>query len=105
VRYDVTLDAWREQGKGAIGTTKRGVGPCYEDKVARRGVPLGAFRDPARLRELVGRAVADWTPIIEHLGDQPPSGDEVIAAIEPTRARILPMLVDSQSLVERAVRA
>ncbi|CAN5915215.1 adenylosuccinate synthase [soil metagenome] len=103
--YHVQVDGLREGKKNAIGTTKRGVGPCYEDKVARRGVPLGAFRDPVRLRELVGRAIADWTPIIQHLGDKPPSVDEVLAAIEPTRARILPMLVDSQALVERAVRA
>ena len=105
--YHVQVDGLREgEGKkNAIGTTKRGVGPCYEDKVARRGVPLGAFRDPARLRELVTRAIADWSPIIRHLGDTPPTVDEVLAIIEPTRARILPMLVDSQALVERAVRA
>jgi len=103
--YHVQIDGLREGKKNAIGTTKRGVGPCYEDKVARRGVPLGAFRDPARLRELVTRAIADWAPIIAHLGDRPPTVDAVLEAIEPTRARILPMLVDSQALVERAVRA
>ena len=106
--YHVLIDGLREKGKDAIGTTKRGVGPCYEDKVARRGIPLGAFRDPKRLRELVGRALADWAPIIQHLGggEVPvPSVDEVLAAIEPTRARIVPMLVDSQALVERTVRA
>jgi adenylosuccinate synthase len=106
--YHVLVDGLREKGKDAIGTTKRGVGPCYEDKVARRGIPLGAFRDPKRLRELLGRAIADWTPIIRHLGggDVPvPTVDETIAAIEEARVRILPMLVDSQALVERTVRA
>ncbi len=43
--YHVTVDKLRELKPGALGTTKRGVGPCYEDKVARRGVPLGALRD------------------------------------------------------------
>ena len=106
--YHVLIDGLREKGKDAIGTTKRGVGPCYEDKVARRGIPLGAFRDPKRLRELVARALSDWAPIFQHLGagEVPvPSVDDVLAAIEPTRARILPMLVDSQALVERTVRA
>jgi adenylosuccinate synthase len=77
------------------------------DKVARRGIPLGAFRDPKRLRELLARAIADWTPIIQHLGggDVPvPTVDETLAAIEATRERIIPMLIDSQSLVEAAVR-
>jgi adenylosuccinate synthase len=103
--YHVLVDGLREKGKSAIGTTKRGVGPCYEDKAARRGIPLGAFRDPKRLRELLARAIADWTPIIQHLGDSPPTVEEVMTLIEPTRERILPMLVDSQALVERAVRA
>jgi adenylosuccinate synthase len=105
--YHVLVDGLREKGKSAIGTTKRGVGPCYEDKVARRGIPLGAFRDPKRLRELLARAIADWTPIIRDLGageHAPPSVDEVMATIEESRARIVPMLVDSQALVERAVR-
>ena len=103
--YHVLVDGLREGMKNAIGTTKRGVGPCYEDKVARRGVPLGAFRDPARLRDLVGRAIGDWAPTIEALGGKTPSVDETIATIEPSIARILPMLIDSQALVERTVRA
>jgi adenylosuccinate synthase len=105
--YHVLVDGLREgEGKkNTIGTTKRGVGPCYEDKVARRGIPLGAFRDPQRLRAMVERALADWAPIIAHLGGSAPSVDAVLAAVEPTRERIIPMLVDSQALVERTVRA
>jgi len=102
--YHVTIDGLREQGKGAIGTTKRGVGPCYEDKIARRGVPLGAFRDKARLREIVASALESWTPHMRALGAEPPRADDVLAEVEPYRERIVPMLVDSQSLVERAVR-
>jgi adenylosuccinate synthase len=102
--YHVTIDGLREGGKSAIGTTKRGVGPCYEDKVARRGIPLGAFREPARLRELVTRALGDWAPIMASFGEKGPTVDEVLAAIEPTRARIIAMLAATQPLVERAVR-
>jgi adenylosuccinate synthase len=109
--YHVKIDGLREQGKGAIGTTKRGVGPCYEDKVARRGIMLGAFRDPSRLRDLVGRALETWAPVLRALGDRatdPASGravDEVLEALEPTRARIVSMLASTQSLVERAIRS
>ncbi len=102
--YHVLVDGLREQGKGAIGTTKRGVGPCYEDKVARRGIPLGAFRDEKRLAELVARALEAWTPVIEALGGKVPSVAETLEAIEPSRKRIVPMLVSSQGLVERAIR-
>jgi adenylosuccinate synthase len=103
--YHVLVDGLREQGRGAIGTTKRGVGPCYEDKVARRGIPLGAFRDPARLAELVARAIEAWAPVITALGGVVPTVAETVAAIEPARARIVPMLVGSQALLDRAIRA
>jgi len=45
--YHIALDQARELARGnkAIGTTGRGIGPCYEDKVARRGVRLGDLMD------------------------------------------------------------
>jgi adenylosuccinate synthase len=103
--YHVLVDGLREQGKGAIGTTKRGVGPCYEDKVARRGVVLGAFRDLARAEKLVVTALEGWRPTIEALGGKPPSVDEVMERLRPLAARIAPMLVDASLLVANAVDA
>ena len=48
--YHVMLDQAREaaRGKAAIGTTGRGIGPAYEDKVARRGLRLGDLADEKR---------------------------------------------------------
>ncbi len=57
--YHVALDRAREivRGKKAIGTTGRGIGPAYEDKVSRRGIRLGEMMDEKhfaeRLRELM----------------------------------------------------
>ena len=57
--YHIVLDQAREsaQGKKAIGTTGRGIGPCYEDKVARRGIRLCELMDAdiftQRLREVL----------------------------------------------------
>ncbi|HHZ88843.1 MAG TPA: adenylosuccinate synthase [Chromatiaceae bacterium] len=57
--YHVALDQAREiaRGKKAIGTTGRGIGPCYEDKIARRGLRTGELLDEAtfseRLREVM----------------------------------------------------
>jgi adenylosuccinate synthase len=102
--YHVLVDGLREQGKGAIGTTKRGVGPCYEDKAARRGIPLGAFRDPARLRSLVTTALEAWRPVIEALGAETPSPDQILETVEAARARIVPMLASTQPLVAKAIR-
>ncbi len=51
--YHVALDQARERarGKKAIGTTGRGIGPAYEDKVSRRGIRLGEMLDEATFRE------------------------------------------------------
>ena len=51
--YHVRLDEARERAMGgsAIGTTKRGIGPAYEDKVARRGLRVADLLAPKRLRE------------------------------------------------------
>ena len=48
--YHVALDQAREaaRGEGKIGTTGRGIGPAYEDKVARRGVRIGDLFNPER---------------------------------------------------------
>lgn len=50
--WHTALDAAREKaaGKGKIGTTGRGIGPCYEDKVARRGVRVADLRQTDELR-------------------------------------------------------
>ena len=50
--WHTALDAAREKraGKGKIGTTGRGIGPCYEDKVARRGVRVADLREASELR-------------------------------------------------------
>ena len=49
----IALDIAREQGKGdaAIGTTKRGIGPAYEDKVARRGLRMSDLSNPSHFAE------------------------------------------------------
>ena len=51
--YHIALDQAREKaaGKGAIGTTGRGIGPAYEDKVARRGIRIADLHYPDQLAE------------------------------------------------------
>ena len=51
--YHVALDVAREKARGAkaIGTTGRGIGPAYEDKVARRGLRVGDLFDKATFAE------------------------------------------------------
>jgi adenylosuccinate synthase len=53
--YHVIIDTLREEGGRGIGTTKRGIGPCYEDKVARIGIRVCDYLEPKTFRELVER--------------------------------------------------
>jgi adenylosuccinate synthase len=102
--YHVVVDTLREQAPGALGTTKRGVGPCYEDKVARRGIPLGALRDMARTEALVARALSCWRPVAEALGGALPSVRDVMEALRPVAERVVPLLGETSKIVELAVR-
>jgi adenylosuccinate synthase len=59
--WNVALDKAREETRktAAIGTTGRGIGPTYEDKVARRGIRVADLLDPASLRAAVDRLAAE----------------------------------------------
>jgi len=59
--YHIALDHAREvaRGKKAIGTTGRGIGPCYEDKISRRGIRLGEMFDAPHLADRL-REVMDY---------------------------------------------
>jgi adenylosuccinate synthase len=102
--YHVTVDGLREQTAGALGTTKRGVGPCYEDKAARRGIPLGALRDLAATEVLVKNALAAWEPTIRALDGEAPRLSDVMAKLAEVAPRIVPLLAETSYLVETAVR-
>jgi adenylosuccinate synthase len=102
--YHVLVDELREKTADALGTTKRGVGPCYEDKAGRRGLPMGVLRDPGHAEALVGRALASWGPTILALGGTPPTVREVMAKLRPLAERIVPLLAETSLLVARAVR-
>jgi len=72
------VDGLREKASDEkIGTTKRGIGPCYEDKVGRRGVRVGDLLR-AGAEEKIAEAMAHWTPRVAELGGELP-GAAVVA--------------------------
>jgi adenylosuccinate synthase len=79
--YHKLVDGLREdygakRGR-AIGTTRRGIGPAYEMKAARRGVRVRDLLRPERLSSLVAANLHDLAPVIEQLGGTRPSATEV----------------------------
>src|SRR3954467_13298488 len=88
--YHKLLDGLREDrgaktGK-AIGTTRRGIGPAYEAKAARKGVRMRDLAKPARVRELVAANLDELIPLIQHLGGTAPSPAEVAKWIDDALA-------------------
>lgn len=66
--YHIVLDQLREKQKGekAIGTTGRGIGPAYEDKVARRGIRVGDLLDAELLKEKLHKVLNYHNFVIEN---------------------------------------
>src|SRR6185312_3499060 len=75
---DLDLLSEARRGERKIGTTSRGIGPAYEDKIARRGVRVGDLNDPKGLEQnvrdnvtarnrLVQDSTMDWKPVLSEL--------------------------------------
>lgn len=56
------------RGDGKLGTTKRGIGPAYEDKVARRGIRVCDLRDPELLREKISKMMFHHNILLSGMG-------------------------------------
>jgi adenylosuccinate synthase len=105
--YHVLVDTLRETSAPAgraIGTTKKGIGPAYEDKARRTGLRAGDLRHPARLRERVEAALSAWAPTITALGGTVPQAAPLVASLEAASKRLIPLLKDTSLLVSEAVR-
>jgi len=90
----------------AIGTTGRGIGPAYEDKVARRGVRVLDLRNPARLRELVTAGVDRSNAQLERSGsDVRASVSETLAVLDALSPRLLGLAEDVGLCVHRAIKS
>jgi adenylosuccinate synthase len=75
---DLDLLSEARRGERKIGTTSRGIGPAYEDKIARRGIRVGDLSDPQGLEQnvrdnvtarnrLVPDSLMDWRPVFDEL--------------------------------------
>jgi len=71
--YHKTVEALRESGRHAIGTTRRGIGPAYEAKAGRRGVRVRDLLRPKRLRQLVTQNLDELTPLFHARGADVPT--------------------------------
>ncbi len=89
-----------------IGTTGRGIGPAYEDKIARRGIRVLDLRHPDRLRELLVRSMEHANNQLAAFGsDKRADLDATVELLERLAPRLLPLAEDVGLAVHRAQRA
>jgi adenylosuccinate synthase len=117
--YHVLFDQLEERERGAakLGTTSRGIGPAYVDKVARRGIRVVDLTEPETFRARLAKAMPRVRRAVDGLTASGPAPDDELAALiaEATDEahieqaylaageRLAPHIVDGQRLVDEAL--
>lgn len=105
--YHCALDVARENSlsRGTkIGTTGRGIGPCYEDKVRRCGIRAADLADPELLRGKIARALEEKNVLFKALyGAEPLDAEKIFQDMLPIAERVVPYLGDVSSAIQDVV--
>ena len=90
------LDGWREDLPGTIkvGTTRRGIGPAYEDKVGRRAIRVGDLGEPGELQRKVDTLLAHHNALRQGLGKPTVDAKKLMADLLEIAPKILPFAED-----------
>ena len=100
--YHKDLDGAHEKklGKNLIGTTKRGVGPCYMDKMNRIGLRIQDMLDEKIFREKLEAALEYTNPILEKVYEMPTyTVDQICETYLPYAERIRPYIIESSAFL------
>ena len=102
--YHVALDHAREKarGKKAIGTTGRGIGPAYEDKVSRRGLRLGDLFHRERFAAKLGEVLDYHNFALEHyFKAEPMDFHQILDQVLAVREELQPLVADIPELLHQ----
>jgi adenylosuccinate synthase len=103
IALDRAIEASR--GAGAVGTTMRGIGPAYEEKMARRGLRVGDLTDAATLAEKLSHNARQANRLLEMLGGEPIDEQELITKGEYWCEQLAPHICDTTYYLNQAARA
>jgi len=103
--YHQLLDGLQEKIKGklAAGTTKRGIGPTYADKMNRIGLRMGDLKDFSLVKEKLDLLFQYKLPIFEKYNIEYPSPEEVLKKLEKIKDRLIPMIRDTSLVLNEAL--
>jgi len=99
--YHAQIDQARERMKGdkAIGTTGKGIGPAYGDKIARIGHRLGEILNPQKLTTKIVDYFAMNKPVFEAMGVATPVAAELLVELEGYKAVLAPFITDTTQMM------
>lgn len=106
--YHKSLDKAREAKRAGhkIGTTGRGIGPCYEDKAARVGLRAGDLADPDLVRAKVRHALLEKNVLLRELYKfEPLDPDAVSDGLLALAPRLLPYVQDTDARLHAAMES
>lgn len=106
--YHAVIDRAREELKGEkkIGTTGRGIGPCYADKIERAGVRVGDLLELEMLRESVEAHLKELEFLAMYLKNLPVfKADDIMADMQKFAEYLKPYIADTVSLANEAADA
>jgi adenylosuccinate synthase len=92
-------------GPKRIGTTSRGIGPAYEDKVGRRGIRAADLLEPEVLKDMIRDRVAEKNPLLERGGLAPLDPDKVFEEYAAYAEKLGPHVQDGAHLLNSLIRS
>lgn len=103
--YHSLIDQARERLKGekAIGTTGKGIGPAYSDKINRIGVRVGELLNPEKLCSSIMSYFEQNREIFDVLKIQTPKESELLNELEGYKKRLAPFITDTTQMIWRAL--
>ncbi len=103
--YHRMLDSLEEEARGSnpIGTTSRGIGPAYQDKVARIGIRMGEFVDPKIFPTRFAEVVQVKNRMLAMFGKEPLDYSALLAEYQAYAERLRPFVKDTDPIVQEAV--
>lgn len=106
--YHKSLDKAREAKRAGqkIGTTGRGIGPCYEDKAARIGLRAGDLANPELVRKKISHALLEKNVLLRDLYKfEELDADKVANELLSLAPEILPYIQDTDEIIHEAIKA
>ncbi|MGN1242832.1 MAG: adenylosuccinate synthase, partial [Candidatus Enterosoma sp.] len=104
--YHIEIDKAREEALGdkKIGTTKNGIGPCYEDRASRLSLRVGDLLDIESLQERVESILPLKNLELKAYGGKEFSVEEIMVMLLEVREALLPHIIDTTAYLQKALK-